>query len=77
MEQSKIIDMLETYQGAQERSGKTILVVFSTFSSLLQGMGRDFNGMCGNSLWGNVEWESKFPLSFIHEFYFYDEHKPC
>jgi hypothetical protein len=28
---------------------KTMLVVFSKFSCLLQGMGRDFKGMCGNS----------------------------
>ena len=28
---------------------KTMLVVFSKFSWLLQGMGRDFKGMCGNS----------------------------
>ena len=28
---------------------KTMLVLFNTFPSLLQGMGRDFNGMCGNS----------------------------
>ena len=28
---------------------KTMLVVFSKFSCLLQGMGRNFKGMCGNS----------------------------
>ena len=28
---------------------KTMLVLFSKFSCLLQGMGRDFKEMCGNS----------------------------
>ena len=39
------IQTIGAWKGAQERSGKTILVVFSNFSSLLQGMGRDFNGV--------------------------------
>ena len=43
------IQTIGAWKGAQERSGKTILVVFSKFSSLLQGMGRDFKGMRGNS----------------------------
>ena len=43
------IQTIGTLKGAQERSEKTILVVFSNFSSILQGMGRDFNGMRGNS----------------------------
>ena len=43
------IQTIGAWNGAQERSGKTILVVFSNFSSLLQGMGKDFNGMRGNS----------------------------
>ena len=43
------IQTIGAWKCAQERPGKTILVVFSNFSSLLQGMGRDFNGMRGNS----------------------------
>ena len=38
------IQTIGAWKGAQERSGKTIIVVFSNFSSLLQGMGRNFNG---------------------------------
>ena len=36
------IQTIGAWKGAQERSGKTIFMVFSNFSSLLQGMGRDF-----------------------------------
>ena len=43
------IQTIDAWKGAQEWSGKTILVVFSNFSSLLQGMGRDFKGMRCNS----------------------------
>ena len=43
------IQTIGASKGAQERCRKTILVVFSNFASLLQGMGRDFNGMRGNS----------------------------
>ena len=39
------IQTIGAWKGAEERSGKTILVVFSNFSNLLQGMGRDFNGV--------------------------------
>ena len=43
------IQTIDAWKGAHERSGITILMVFSKFSSLLQGMDRDFKGMHGNS----------------------------
>ena len=43
------IGTIGAWKGAQERSGKTIPMVFIIFSCLLQGMSRDFKGMRGNS----------------------------
>jgi hypothetical protein len=46
---------------------KTMLVLFSKFSCLLQGMGRYFDEMCGNSQ----------PQTFVYWFFNYRKIKKC